>query len=66
MAIKKNRGLTPHRNRDLKNPRVKNRLRFDKAQVRRKGQVQPMRAASAAYPGEPTGIKKKIVKSKRL
>ena len=64
--ILKNRGLTPHRNRELKNPRKKNRLRFEKALVRRKGQVQAVKANDGAYGGETTGIRAKVTKSTRF
>lgn len=64
--IQKNRGLTPHRNKDLKNPRKKNRIKFDQAKVRRKGQVQDVRQGSSKYGGEATGIKAKVSKSRRL
>uniref|UniRef100_A0A1D2A5Z8 Sas10 C-terminal domain-containing protein n=1 Tax=Auxenochlorella protothecoides TaxID=3075 RepID=A0A1D2A5Z8_AUXPR len=63
-AIEKNRGFTPHRRRDLKNPRKKNRIKFDEATVRRKGQVQGVKAGAAgSYGGEATGIKSRISKS---
>ncbi|WIA21610.1 hypothetical protein OEZ85_000794 [Tetradesmus obliquus] len=67
--IEKNRGLTPHRNKDLKNPRKKHRIKFAQAVVRRKGQVQGVQAAPSAprgYAGEATGIKAKLAKSTRL
>jgi U3 small nucleolar RNA-associated protein 3 len=38
--IKKNRGLTPHKKKELRNPRVKHRMKFRKAVIRRKGQVR--------------------------
>ncbi|KAJ9531936.1 hypothetical protein QJQ45_003641 [Haematococcus lacustris] len=62
-AIEKNRGLTPHRRKDLKNPRKKHRIMFAKALVRRSGAVQDgsktRDAGAAAYAGEATGIKSK-------
>lgn len=35
----KNKGLTPHRKKELRNPRVKHKLKFRKALIRRKGAV---------------------------
>ena len=66
--IEKNRGLTPHRRKDLKNPRKKHRVKFAQATVRRKGQVQEVKkgAAGASYGGESTGIKARVSKSVRL
>lgn len=37
--IAKNKGLTPRRKKELRNPRVKNRMKYRKAKIRRKGQV---------------------------
>ncbi|KAI8469299.1 MAG: Sas10 C-terminal domain-containing protein [Monoraphidium minutum] len=66
-AIQKNRGLTPHRRKDLKNPRKKHRIKFQAAQVRRKGQVQGVREApGSGYAGEATGVKANIAKSRVL
>lgn len=62
-AIDKNRGLTPHRNKELKNPRKKHRVKYAEANVRRKGQVQEVRDGGGVYGGEGTGIKSKISKS---
>lgn len=64
--IQKNRGLTPHRRKDLKNPRKKGRVKFAKAETRRKGQVQAIKSPAGAYGGESTGIKAKISKSVRF
>lgn len=36
----KNKGLTPHRKKEQRNPRVKHRNKFRKAKIRRKGQVR--------------------------
>jgi len=71
-AIDKNRGLTPHRRKDLKNPRKKHRVKYAAAVVRRKGAVQDVGAAhaksggGAAYGGEATGIKSRVAKSRKL
>lgn len=37
--IAKNRGLTPYRKKELRNPRVKHRNKYRKAKIRRKGAV---------------------------
>jgi len=37
--MSKNKGLTPHRKKEQKNPRVKHRNKFRKANIRRKGMV---------------------------
>ena len=37
--IAKNKGLTPHKRKELRNPRVKHRMKFRKAKIRRRGQV---------------------------
>ena len=39
LQIEKNKGLTPKRKKENRNPRVKNRLKYRKAKIRRKGQV---------------------------
>lgn len=69
-AIMKNRGLTPHRAKSVRNPRVKKKLRFEKA----KKQVGSKRAVfkgglsslpGGRYEGERTGISQ-VVKSVKL
>eukprot|EP00887_Chlorella_sp_A99_P005929 scaffold29.g5929.t1 len=65
--IEKNRGLTPHRRKDLKNPRKKHRVKFAQATVRRRGQVQEARAGGGGrYGGEQTGVKARISKSVKI
>jgi U3 small nucleolar RNA-associated protein 3 len=62
-----NRGLTPHRNKVNRNARVKKRLKYDKALIRRKGAVQAVRVGEAsAYGGELTGIKANISRSRKF
>lgn len=66
-AIEKNRGLTRQRKKIDSNPRVKNREKFRKATIRRKGQVRDVRDAGAGpYGGEMTGIKKNVSHSTRF
>lgn len=64
--ILKNRGLTPHRRKDQKNPRKRQREKHKDAEKRRKGQVVPVRAQTGPYGGEATGIKAGVSKSVRL
>ncbi|KAL0581015.1 something about silencing protein 10 [Marasmius crinis-equi] len=67
-AILANKGLTPHRAKSVRNPRVKKREKFEKA----KRKVASQRAVykggisdTGRYDGEKTGISK-VVKSVRL
>lgn len=65
-SILSNRGLTPHRNRDIKNPRVKQRMRFEKAS-KRLGSFRPVhRTNSGPYAGETTGIRSNITRSTKF
>jgi len=63
-AIKANRGLVRSRRKDKKNPKTANRLRYEKAVIARKGQVQLYQGAQDAnYGGQATGIKTNVTKS---
>lgn len=64
--IEKNRGLTPHRSRDKKNPRTANRDKFQKKTQRWKGAVPNAREQTAQYGGEATGVKGNISRSRRF
>lgn len=65
--IMKNRGLTPHRKKANRNPRVKKREMYDKAVIRRKGQVRDViTGAAGSYGGELTGIKSNIARSRKI
>lgn len=65
--IIKNRGLTPHRKKANRNPRVKKREMYDKAIIRRKGQVRDVITGNVgAYGGEMTGIKANIARSRKM
>ncbi|XP_028966625.1 something about silencing protein 10 [Galendromus occidentalis] len=64
--IAKNKGLTPRRKKEYRNPRVRHRIKYRKANIRRKGQVRAMRNESGHYGGETSGINKRVVKSVKL
>lgn len=55
-----------YRRKDIKNPRVRQKKRFDKKSKARRGQVQEGRAQVGSYGGEATGIKAGVSKSRRF
>lgn len=67
-AIEKNKGLTPKRKKEGRNPRVKKRNKFEE----KKKKLNSMRPqykggeGRGGYGGEKTGIRKNIVKSVKL
>lgn len=67
-AIEKNKGLTPHRKKESRNPRVKKRMKFDEKK-KKLGSVRAVYKGGegkGGYGGELTGIKKGLVKSVKL
>ncbi|KAJ8722158.1 hypothetical protein PYW08_004560 [Mythimna loreyi] len=64
--IAKNKGLTPHRKKDQRNPRVKHKLKYRKAKIRRKGAVREPRTELTRYAGEASGIKANVKKSIKI
>lgn len=67
-AILSNKGLTPHRSKSVRNPRVKKRQKFDKAKKKISSQKAVYKGGigdSGRYDGEKSGISK-VVKSVRL
>jgi len=64
--IAKNKGLTPYRAKERRNPRVKYRMKYRKAKIRRKGQVREARTEISKYDGEFSGIKATTVRSIKL
>jgi U3 small nucleolar RNA-associated protein 3 len=66
--IQKNKGLTPHRKKEVRNPRVKKKLKYEK----KKKALKSMKAVYAGgegrggYQGELTGIKTGLVRSTKL
>ena len=67
-AIEKNKGLTPRRKKDVRNPRVKKRKKFEEKQ-RKLGSIRAVYKGGegkGGYGGELTGIKTGLVKSVKL
>ncbi|XP_041979182.1 something about silencing protein 10 [Aricia agestis] len=64
--IAKNKGLTPHRKKDQRNPRVKHKLKYRKAKIRRKGAVREPRTEVTRYAGEASGIKANVKKGIKI
>ena len=67
--IEKNKGLTPKRSKDVRNPRVKKRKKYEKKKIALKGrqhvyQVNDRRRG--AYGGEESGIYKNVVRGVKL
>ncbi|CAH1174267.1 unnamed protein product [Phaedon cochleariae] len=62
----KNKGLTPHRKKELRNPRVKHKLKYRKAVIRRKGAVREPRKELSRYGGEISGIKASVSRSVKI
>jgi len=61
-----NKGLTPHRPKEVRNPRIKMKNKFQKATKRRKGAVREVRSQEGSYAGEATGIKRNVTHSIKL
>eukprot|EP00088_Acartia_fossae_P001251 TRINITY_DN1046_c0_g1_i4.p1 TRINITY_DN1046_c0_g1~~TRINITY_DN1046_c0_g1_i4.p1 ORF type:complete len:557 (-),score=214.36 TRINITY_DN1046_c0_g1_i4:143-1813(-) len=64
--IAKNKGLTPKRNKLQRNPRVKHRVKFEKAKKRRKGAVREVRQETSRYGGEFSGINARVKKGVKI
>lgn len=50
--MSKNKGLTPKRKKINRNPRVKHREKFRRANIKRKGQVSTLHCGSSAFIAE--------------
>lgn len=66
MAIQKNRGLTPYKKKEFRNPRVKHKMKYKKAMSKRNRNVREAQPEYNRYSGETTGIKTSTVKSIKL
>ena len=67
-AIEKNKGLAPKRKKDVRNPRVKKRKKYEDKK-KKLGSIRPVYKGGegrGGYGGELTGIKKGLVRSIKL
>jgi U3 small nucleolar RNA-associated protein 3 len=67
--IMKNKGLTPHRKKENRNPRVKKRMMYEDALKKRKSQCVNLVSEATlknGYEGQKTGINARVVKSRRI
>ncbi|KAJ2808016.1 something about silencing protein 10 [Coemansia guatemalensis] len=64
--ILKNKGMMPRRTKEQRNPRVKRRKRYEKAQKKLNSSVTQVRALEGNYGGEATGIKSGLARSTRF
>jgi len=69
-SILKNKGLTPHRSKSVRNPRVKKRQKYDDAKKKIRSQKAVyeggLSSTGGRYDGEASGISVRTVKSVRL
>ena len=67
-TIEKNKGLAPHRKKDVRNPRVKKRKKFEEKKKKQRNMRPVYKGGEGrgGYGGELTGIKKGIIKSIKL
>merc|ERR1711962_649092 len=64
--MSKNKGLIRNRRKELKNPRVKHKMKFKKAIVKRKGVVREVQREVNRYGGETTGITAMLSRSTKI
>jgi U3 small nucleolar RNA-associated protein 3 len=64
--IMKNKGLTPSRNKEQRNPRVRQRKKYERSMTKLKSFKSVVKSHDGKYGGEETGIKKNLAKSVRF
>lgn len=64
--ISRNKGLTPKRKKEQRNPRVKHRKKFRKAVIKRRSQVPDVVNEQVRYGGELTGIRANLSRSVKI
>jgi U3 small nucleolar RNA-associated protein 3 len=65
-GIVSNRGLMPYRKKDVRNPRVHMRHKYEKAMTKRRALVREYKGKDDQYAGEKTGIKTNVSRSVKL
>lgn len=63
-----NKGLTPYRKKENRNPRVKKRVRYEKALKKLSSfkRIAVNRSQQGPYSGESTGIKRNFAQSTKI
>lgn len=64
--ILKNKGLTPNRPKETKNPRVRQRMKFERAEKRLGSFRSVNKTAGGKYAGEGSGIRTNLVRSTKF
>ncbi|XP_029850772.2 something about silencing protein 10 [Ixodes scapularis] len=64
--IAKNKGLTPKRKKEYRNPRVRHKMKYRKAKISRRGQVREARTELQKYGGEVSGIRAGVTRSIKM
>lgn len=64
--ILKNKGLTPNRPKDIKNPRVRQRMKFERAEKRLGSFRSVNKGTNGKYAGEGSGIRTNLVRSTKF
>ena len=67
-VIQKNKGLAPKRKKEVRNPRVKKRMKFEEKKKKLSSQRATYKGGEGrgGYGGEATGIKTGLIKSTKL
>ena len=64
--IAQNKGLTPKRKKELRNPRVKNKKKYVKAVKKYQKVTRPLEREMDRYGGEKGGIKSRLSRSVKI
>ena len=65
-SIARNKGLTPKRKKEHRNPRVKHRKKYHKALIKHRHVVRPVQKELSRYGGEKSGIKSNLTRSVKI